>query len=296
MAAPSYPTDLISIPAPGPNPAVANSLGESHAYSHSQLKEVVDALQLVVGITNSADPNSLTYKINGLGGLTSAFGENARASSGGTTVTSADRGFLIVNSGGGAVVLPDAAAAGMAGFTVGIVNQSASLNTGLTGPNTNSLFKASQPTGGTFGVNALVLLPREMAILIADGAGSWFVIGGAGHPVSPVAEFPFLVNALTDAATIATDAATGNIFNVTIAASRTMGAPTNPHDGQRILYRIKQGGAGSNTITWDTIFDWGAGGAPTLSTAIGKIDLCPGIYYGNTAKWQMQPAALGYGP
>ncbi len=99
---------------------------------------------------------------------------------------------------------------------------------------------------------------------------------------------------LTDAATIATDASLGNVGDVTLTASRTMGAPTHPTDGQRFLWRIKQGGSGSYTITWDSAFDWGTGGAPTLSTTVGKTDLCGGLYNAASAKWQMVPAALGF--
>ncbi len=100
---------------------------------------------------------------------------------------------------------------------------------------------------------------------------------------------------LTDQATIATNAALGNTGDVTLTASRTMGAPTNPTDQQRFVWRIKQGGSGSYTITWNAVFDWGVVGAPTLSTSVGKIDLCGGIYNATAAKWQMVTPALGFG-
>lgn len=83
--------------------------------------------------------------------------------------------------------------------------------------------------------------------------------------------------ALTDAATIATNQALGNFFYVTLGASRTMGAPTNspttavPYIG-RLIYRIRQGGTGTNTITWNAVFRFPSATAPTLSTTVGTTD------------------------
>lgn len=112
------------------------------------------------------------------------------------------------------------------------------------------------------------------------------------YPVSP------LVVALTDASTIAVNAAAGSFFKVTLAASRTMGAPTNPKDGQMIMFQIKQGGSGSYTITWTT----GAGGyqfgtvvtAPTLGTAVGAYDYV-GFKYDSVAdRWNCLAAVGGF--
>lgn len=58
---------------------------------------------------------------------------------------------------------------------------------------------------------------------------------------------------LTDAPTIATDAAQANSFYVTLFDNRTMGAPTNPSLGQRITYTIIQ-----NSITGSCILGWNA--------------------------------------
>ena len=45
---------------------------------------------------------------------------------------------------------------------------------------------------------------------------------------------------LTDAATIATDASTGTWFRVTLAGNRTLGNPTNPTDGQMVVWELIQ--------------------------------------------------------
>jgi hypothetical protein len=89
---------------------------------------------------------------------------------------------------------------------------------------------------------------------------------------------------LTDAATIATDASKGNLFTVTLGASRTMGAPTNPVDGQQLTYVITQGGAGSFTVTWDAAFSFGTV-TPTLQTAAGSSDSFSFVYLASASKW-----------
>ncbi len=82
---------------------------------------------------------------------------------------------------------------------------------------------------------------------------------------------------LTDAATIATDASLGDAFRVTLGGNRTLGAPTNPVDGQMAIWEVSQDGAGNRTLALAS----GAGGfafgtditSITLSTAASKTDL-----------------------
>ena len=96
---------------------------------------------------------------------------------------------------------------------------------------------------------------------------------------------PAVVN-LTDAPTIAVDASLGNVFRVTIAASRTMGNPANAVDGQKIIFLVTQGGAGSCTITWGSLYQFSGGlPQPTLSTAVGQTDLLAFIYNAAIGRW-----------
>ena len=81
-----------------------------------------------------------------------------------------------------------------------------------------------------------------------------------------------LSQTLTDAATIAWNTASGRVATVTLGASRTFGAPTNLKVGTYILSVI-QGGTGSYTITWNAVFKWPAGVAPSLTTTVGARDL-----------------------
>jgi hypothetical protein len=77
--------------------------------------------------------------------------------------------------------------------------------------------------------------------------------------------------ALTDAATVAWDTNNQVATFTFVSTNRTFGAPTNLRDGAFYALAVIQN-AGSNTLTWNSVFKWAAGTAPTLSTAAGAKD------------------------
>jgi len=78
--------------------------------------------------------------------------------------------------------------------------------------------------------------------------------------------------ALTDASTIAWNARDAQVATFTfVSSNRTMDAPTNLVSGAYYGLAIIQN-AGSNTLTWNSVFKWTGGTAPTLSTAAGAKD------------------------
>jgi VCBS repeat-containing protein len=93
---------------------------------------------------------------------------------------------------------------------------------------------------------------------------------GTGYVQTAAAYSPNLT--LTDAATIAWDTSTGQVATFTfVSTNRTMGAPTNLKNGAFYALAVIQNG-GSNTLTWNSVFKWAGGSAPTLSTAAGAKD------------------------
>jgi hypothetical protein len=81
---------------------------------------------------------------------------------------------------------------------------------------------------------------------------------------------------LTDGATISTwNCALGQKAKVTLgAAGRTMAAPTNMVEGTTYFLWVIQDATGNRTITtWNAAFDFGAAGAPTLTTTASRADL-----------------------
>lgn len=125
---------------------------------------------------------------------------------------------------------------------------------------------------------------------------------GGTDPVSPAAIgaatsghthaellVPFPPVVLTDAATVATNAALGTHFRVTIAADRTLGAPTNPTDGQRVMWEVTASAA-QRTLTLAS----GAAGAFEFSDAVsaaavvtpsGKTTVFGAIYSASRQRW-----------
>jgi hypothetical protein len=73
------------------------------------------------------------------------------------------------------------------------------------------------------------------------------------------------VYALTDAATIATDASLGRRFTVSIATGRTLGVPTNAVDGDMRTWEVKNTSGGSVNLTLTTT----AGGWVPMETVEG---------------------------
>jgi hypothetical protein len=111
--------------------------------------------------------------------------------------------------------------------------------------------------------------------------------GSSGYPSGAIS--------LTDAATITTDASTGSVFYVTIAASRTLANPTNPTDGQKIMYRIKQGGAGSFSLTYGSQFRFSTDlPQPSLTATAGKTDRLAFEYNAADTKWDCIGVSRGY--
>jgi len=101
--------------------------------------------------------------------------------------------------------------------------------------------------------------------------------------------------ALTDAATIATDASLGNTFTVTLTTNRTLGAPTNPTNGQKITYRFRQDGTGGRTLAFNAIFRFGLDiEALVLSTGANKVDYMGCIYNSTDSKWDVVAVAKGF--
>lgn len=84
------------------------------------------------------------------------------------------------------------------------------------------------------------------------------------------------VVALTDAATIALDLATGLNFSVTLGGNRTLGNPSNAKVGQSGEIQITQDGTGTRTLSFGTSYKFAANADKVLTTTAGHVDF---LYY-----------------
>ncbi|MEU5908898.1 MULTISPECIES: hypothetical protein [Actinomycetes] len=126
--------------------------------------------------------------------------------------------------------------------------------------------------------------------IVGSGTGTISVLHTPGITA------PSQVIPLTDAATIATDASRGSHFKVTMAGDRTLGVPTNPTDGQRIMWEVVASGA-ARTLT----LAGGAGGfafgsdiTGLTATASGKTDFLGAVYSASANAWRVVAYAKGY--
>lgn len=118
----------------------------------------------------------------------------------------------------------------------------------------------------------------------------------------PSADAPALINstiatvtALTDATTIATNAALSNYGRVTLGGNRTLGNPTNPTNGQRYTWELIQDATGSRTLTLGSAFALGTTiTSTTLTTTAAKRDFLTAVYNSTTAKWYVTDFTKGY--
>lgn len=78
---------------------------------------------------------------------------------------------------------------------------------------------------------------------------------------------------LTDAATIAVDCDTGNVFTVTLGGNRTLGAPTNLKNGATYVFIVKQDATGSRTLAYNAVYKFPGGVDPVLTTTANAVDI-----------------------
>lgn len=128
----------------------------------------------------------------------------------------------------------------------------------------------------------------------ADGtAGTQLTTDGAGGLSWSVGA---TVVTLADGATPALNAAIGSIFRLAAAGDRTIGIPTNPVAGQKIVIQHYASG-GARTLALNT----GAGGfrfgsdiTALTQTASGKTDYIGCIYNGTDGFFEVVAVSKGY--
>jgi len=88
---------------------------------------------------------------------------------------------------------------------------------------------------------------------------------------------------LTDGATISWDAQAKPITAVTLTDNRTLAAPTNGIAGAFISLLIIQDAGGTNTLTWNAVFEFPSETAPTLTSTGALADLF--VFRYHNSKW-----------
>jgi hypothetical protein len=160
--------------------------------------------------------------------------------------------------------------------TVTVINDT---NSYAEKPNVYERIDGYVDTGGT--ANVTLGSTAVLRDSVWDGSGA--TIAAALRKPPGVAQSKAVT--LTDAATVATDASLGNYFRVTLGGNRTLGAPTNPTDGQMAAWEFRQDGTGSRTITLNAAFVLATGLSSTLTTTANRYDVMTAVYNATAAKW-----------
>lgn len=122
------------------------------------------------------------------------------------------------------------------------------------------------PTSGTL-VNTAVTTLSSLVSVGTITTGTWSSI------LTKYTETT--VSTAAAGATHTIDLSTGNWFEITLTANCTFtisNIPATSGQGTSFTVTLIQGGSGSYTVTWPAAVTWGATGAPTLSTTVGKVD------------------------
>lgn len=101
---------------------------------------------------------------------------------------------------------------------------------------------------------------------------------------------------MTYSATLDTDAAAGDIFNVTLTGNATLANPSNPTDGKTIRWRIRQDGTGNRAVTLGNKFaiPFSATSPLPFSTAANRMDILAATYHAGRDRWDIIAFVMGY--
>lgn len=146
-------------------------------------------------------------------------------------------------------------------------------------------------TDGGTGLSTLptgILVGAGTGTITALTAPTGAIVGTSDSQTLTNKRITIRVVSIADAATLTPNADTSDLVIFTIGGNRTVAAPTGtPTDGQVISFRVTQDGAGSRTLTWNSIFSFPTG-TPTLTTTASGTDYVHFRYNSATSKWVMQ--------
>jgi len=135
-------------------------------------------------------------------------------------------------------------------------------------------FTLSDPTDDTKQVrfDAVGVTTGNTRVLTVPDADA--TIAGLSLAQEFTATQNFDATTLTDGASIDWDASANQVTSVTLAGDRTFNAPTNMKDGGVYVLSLIQDATGTRLIsTWNAVYKFAAGTAPTLTTTAAARDV-----------------------
>ncbi len=138
-------------------------------------------------------------------------------------------------------------------------------------------------------------LASRMNFLISDDAGNPVTALGMRWAGGAVLDLDMTFNKATRkkyhtvaiaSGLIHIDAPVGNFFRVDLSAAAMLAAPTNSQEGDTFQLRTKQTAGGGHALTFDTVFRFPDGIAPTIATTLdGTVDYYDFQYNEDSETW-----------
>jgi hypothetical protein len=195
---------------------------------------------------------ALTLMQGGTGGSKSSVSNVARTTNVATINTSSAHGYTT----GDKITISGVTTTGFNAANVTIA--SAPTSTAFTYANTGSDVSTLTDTTGV--VISLTSIKNNLNFAVTYA------------PQTYTAQQNFVNVTLTDGANIDWDLSLAQVATVTLGGTRTFNAPTNMVNGGFYALAVYQDGTGGRTLTWNSVFKWNVGTAPTLSGTAGAKD------------------------
>lgn len=172
---------------------------------------------------------------------------------------------------------------------------SGGLNSGGTVIADNQATTSNIFTGNDNGSSVFQVRDGGSTVIGAHAGTATHVVNGT---IKVGRQAPLAAVALTDGATVALDASLGNVFDLVAGGDRTLLAPTNPIDGQKIILRHKASGA-NRTLTLTTGaggFAYGSDITTLTATTSGATDYIGFMYNLASNRWHVISVSKGLTP
>jgi hypothetical protein len=232
----------------------------------NQLGGTADA-PTVPGLANKADKTTTIAAGTGLtggGDLSTNRTLNVNVGTGAGTIAAGNDSRIT----GAEQTTNKGAANGYAGLNSSTQVPTAQLGSGAASSTTylrgDGTWTAAPVTSVATKTGAVTLVEGDIANLTTDLAARTTTADGGGEKYA---------DAGNSGTAKTLDLANGNVQKLTLTGNCTL-TLTSPTSGayRSLLIYVFQDGTGSRTITWPGSVSWGTAGAPTLSTAAGKMD------------------------
>lgn len=257
--------------------------------------------------TGAATASGLTMSTNRLLGRTTASTGAIEEITVGSGLT-LSAGTLTAAGGSGTVTSVAMTVPSILSVSGSPITTSGTLAVTLATQTANTVFAG--PTSGVAATPTFrALVAADLPVFVASGASH--AAGAVPDPGSSAGTTRFLredatfavpqasyaQQTLTAGATVATDLSIGTTCDVTVTQAFTLSNPTNPTDGMRILWRIKQDTTGGWAITFGTKFHFGTdlpSSAIILSTAASTTDVIGAVYRAASATYDVVSFVKGF--